>query len=177
MGRSRAMLPELDAAKAAEGKQVTWLSDAWAGKGNGVMGPNDVDSSLRCEKSGICEGIASCKAGMFPCFSRGWPATVDLLLLWLTGPAVKHDSQSSGETRLPSRIIASTRGSANPRCMLAAQGHSSNPQQPDSTPASHPVSSCRACRQAGLHHEQCKAAGGCPGGCQVELGSIQVSAP
>ena len=117
------MLPELDAAK-----EVTWLSDAWAGKGNGVMGPNDVDSSLRCEKSGICEGIASCKAGTFPWSSRGWPPTLDLLLLSLTRPAVKHDCQYSGETRLPRQTTASTRGSATPRCMLAAQGHSSNPQ-------------------------------------------------
>ena len=94
------MLPELDAAKAAEGKQNTWLSDAWAGKGNGITGPDDVDSSLRCEKSGICEGIASCKAGTFPFFSRAWPATVGLLPLSLIGPAVKHDCRVKRRHRL-----------------------------------------------------------------------------
>lgn len=34
---------------------------------NGVVGPNDIDDSLRCEISGICEGVAVCKPGEEAC--------------------------------------------------------------------------------------------------------------
>jgi len=61
---SRSMLPQ-KAAEVAAGRRA-WLSDRWAGKWDGVVGPLGEDGSLRCEMSAICEGAAACKKGGRP---------------------------------------------------------------------------------------------------------------
>ena len=45
------------------GNRSQWLSGQWAHKGNGIIGPHEVDNSLRCQRSRLCEGLESCKIG------------------------------------------------------------------------------------------------------------------
>lgn len=67
------MLPETVAAAPKGQPQLQWLRERWTDRGGGVIGANDIDTSLRCEGSGICEGIAACKPGeRLLCF---FPAT------------------------------------------------------------------------------------------------------
>ena len=45
------------------GDKPNWLSERWTDRGNGIIGPHDVDDSMRCQKSRLCEGLESCKLG------------------------------------------------------------------------------------------------------------------
>jgi hypothetical protein len=60
-GMLRSMLPQKATREVSQ--QRMWLSTKWAGKGDGIVGAEGVDNSLRCEMSGICEGSKSCQKG------------------------------------------------------------------------------------------------------------------
>ncbi len=59
-GMSRAMLPDKHAIKELSAPGKGWLSREWDNKWNGITGPLQEDPSLRCQVSGICEGLLSC---------------------------------------------------------------------------------------------------------------------
>ena len=60
VGMSRAMLPEKHIHKVHNSPEKGWLSKEWDNKWNGITAPLQEDPSLRCQVSGICEGVLSC---------------------------------------------------------------------------------------------------------------------
>lgn len=64
-GGSRAMLP--DSLSKSDGHvgptKPVWVSKIGIRGSKAVLGPDDIDDSLRCEMSSICEGVNVCKPG------------------------------------------------------------------------------------------------------------------
>lgn len=74
VGRSEKMDSkfEEDQAGLEVGERRPWLSERWEERGNGIIRPQDVDDSLRCQMSGLCEGVDSCKIGKLIQTKKHW---------------------------------------------------------------------------------------------------------
>ena len=59
------MLPDSNGEdSSSEQQKPGWLSSRWADRGNDILGDDEIDASIRCETSGICEGAGSCPPGV-----------------------------------------------------------------------------------------------------------------